>query len=203
MLRRSGSVVFTCVIGLWSSPSYGFRSGPPSGANGSTASFGNTCRACHGNASGLGSVRIDGMPAQYAPDTLYDLEVRVSDPNKLGAGFQFSIEDATGTHQGTLILNPTQELYTQHNGGWVNHRAVGVNESVVNWVDGGGSYAYTLSWQSPPADVGPLTFWAAGNAINNNFSNSGDVIYLTNTTISFTPGTGPSAMIPPESARMD
>ncbi len=66
----------------------------------------------------------------------------------------------------------------------------GVNNAVANWVAGSNSATYTVQWQAPATDVGTLTFWAAGNAINNNFSSSGDTIYLTNVAATFSSGTG-------------
>lgn len=188
MLRHSGCVVFACALGLFASPSLGFRSGPPAGANGSTASFGASCQGCHGATAGGGSVQILGAPTTYTPNTIYNISVRVADPAQLGAGFQLSVEDAAGIHRGTLIL--TAPTLTQHNGGWVNHTSSGVNNAVANWGASGNSATYNMQWQAPATDLGALTFWAAGNAINNNFSSSGDIIYLTSVSATFSGGTG-------------
>ncbi len=178
MLRRSGCMVFACVIGLCSSPSFGFRSGPPAGRNGSTASFNNSCRVCHGNAMGGGAVELSGVPSLYTPNTIYNISVRVVDSTKLGAGFQLSVEDGAGAHQGNFIL--TEPTFTQHNGRWVNHTGQGVNNAVANWAVNGESATYNVQWQAPASDVGTVRFWAAGNAINNNGSSSGDIVYLLN-----------------------
>ena len=40
-------------------------------------------------------------------------------------------------------------------------------------------HAWSFEWTAPPDDVGPVTFYAAGNAANNNGNNSGDYIYTT------------------------
>lgn len=177
-----------CALLVAASPALAFRGGPPSGANGSVASFGNTCRACHGNTIGNGSVQILGAPATYTANTIYNLSVRVADATQLGAGFQISVEDAAGNHRGTMIL--VNATHTQHNAGWVNHTNAGVNNAVANWAANGNSATYAVQWQAPASDVGTLTFWAAGNAINNNFTNSGDIIYLTSTSATFSSGTG-------------
>lgn len=108
-----------------------FRSGPPAGRNGSTASGGATCRACHGSAVGPGFVQIIGFPTQYTVNALYDIDVRVQDSTKLGAGFQISFETTTGAHVGTIIRTDTTG--TQLNFGWLNHTTAGVNNSVANW----------------------------------------------------------------------
>ncbi len=166
---------------------WAFRSGPPPGFNGSTASGGNSCRLCHGTAGGLGSVQIIGFPTQYVPSALYNIGVRVADPDKAGAGFQISFETATGMHAGTIIR--TDLTGTQHNGGWLNHTSTGVNNAVSNWFSDD-SYTYQLRWQAPAVDLGPIRAWAAGNAINNNGSSTGDTIYLTNLTATFQPARG-------------
>lgn len=140
---------------------------------------------CHGAGAGPGSVQVLGFPANYAPSTNYDLTIRIADTTKLGAGFQLSVEDASGEHAGTLsLLDPTN---TQFNTGnvWVDHTSTGVNNSVTNWAANGNAANYMVRWTSPATDEGPITAWAAGNAINNNFSSSGDTIYLTSQTANF------------------
>lgn len=165
-----------------------FRSGPPAGRNGSTASGGVTCRSCHGNAIGPGSVEIIGFPAQYMVNAIYDINVRVQDATKVGAGFQISFETTTGSHVGTIIRTDTTG--TQLNSGWLNHTTTGVSNSVANWSVMGNAAVYSLRWRAPTTDRGPIRAWAAGNAINNNFSATGDIIYLTNKTATFSVGTG-------------
>ncbi len=165
---------------------WAFRDGPPAGRNGSVASGGTTCVQCHGGPSGFGSVQIIGVPGRYETDRVYDLTVRISDAAQSGAGFQISVEDAVGTHVGTLIL--IDAVFTQFNTedpNWVNHTWDGVNNAVANWAGLGDAAEYPLQWQAPSEDIGPVTFYAAGNAINNNFSPSGDVIYLAGETAVF------------------
>lgn len=160
-----------------------FRSGPPPGRNGSTASGGATCRQCHGSSTGPGSVQIIGFPAQYLANALYDIDVRIQDSTKFGAGFQVSFETTTGAHVGTIIRTDTSG--TQFNSGWLNHTSTGVNNSVANWFSMGNAAVYRLQWRAPASDRGPIRAWAAGNAINNNFTSAGDIIYLTNITATF------------------
>jgi hypothetical protein len=165
-----------------------YRSGPPAGVNGSTASFGSSCRVCHGSSIGSGSVQIIGFPAQYMSGATYPIQVRVADPTQAGAGFQISFETPAGVHAGTMLRTDT--LNTQLNSGWLNHTSTGVDNAVANWTFMGHAAAYTLSWRAPLADIGPITAWAAGNAINNNLADTGDIIYLTSRTATFAPGRG-------------
>jgi hypothetical protein len=180
---------------LISEPSFAFRSGPPAGQNGSIASGGATCRQCHGNAVGNGEVQILGAPTEYEASALYDLIIRVSDPAQAGAGFQLSVETGAGAVAGTLIVSDAVHTQLNPNAGgvWINHTTSGVNNSVANWAAMGNAAEYQMQWEAPPADVGPVTFWVAGNAINNDFFNSGDIIYLHDQSATFTTGVVPAA----------
>lgn len=162
------------------------RGGPLAGRNGSVASGGTTCMQCHGSTAGSGSVQIIGVPSRYEADRVYDLTVRISDAAQSGAGFQISVEDAVGTHVGTLILTDAVNTeFNIHDSNWINHTWDGVGNSVTNWAGLGDAAEYPLQWQAPSEDIGPVTFYAAGNAINNNFGSSGDVIYLAGETAVF------------------
>lgn len=190
--RRHHSAKLVGLVAFFVVPSVSlaWRGGPPAGFNGSTASSGNSCQFCHGNTVGNGSVQIIGAPANYAPNAVYNITVRISDPAQSGAGFQISVEDSAGTHRGTLII--TDAVNTQKNPSdmnWVNHTGTGVNNAVANWAGSGNQANYNLQWQAPATNVGAVTFWAAGNAINNDFTSFDDIIYLTNVTSGFG-GTG-------------
>lgn len=167
-----------------------FRSGPPAFVNGSTSSTGNSCMLCHGAAVGTGSVTILNAPTQYQPSAVYHLIVRIQDNARAGAGFQISAESPAGVHQGTFTLTNAGTQLNPTNNRFVNHNTAGVNAAVAAWVGLGNSAEYPVDWQAPANDVGPITFWAAGNAINNNGLSNGDLIYLTNVTATFAPNTG-------------
>ncbi len=157
-----------------------------SGRTGGPANGGATCRACHGNAVGTGSVQILGAPDSYQANRVYDLTVRVADPTKLGAGFQISVEDANGNHIGSLsVIDAVKTKLNPDDNAYLNHTSDGVDASVAAWAGNGNSYSYPARWTAPATDMGTITFWAAGNAINNNFSPTGDTIYLTSKSASF------------------
>ena len=196
MTRKSGvfaTLVALAGVAVFSSQVLAFRSGPPSERNGSTASGGQSCSQCHGSAVGSGSVQILGAPGAYAPSTTYNLTVRIDDPVQAGAGFELSVEDAAGPHVGTLVLSDatnTQFLSDDPidcptNDCFVSHTSTGVTTSVADWGTMGNAAIFNVDWTSPASDVGTVTFWAVGNAINDNFSSSGDIVYLTNTSAGF------------------
>lgn len=159
------------------------RNGPPAGVTGGPASAGFTCAICHGGEGFDGSIQILGVPAQYEPSMIYNLTVRIDDAEQAGAGFQLSAEAPDGMFLGTLIASDA--IHTQLNPndpGFIEHNNVGVDNSVSNWAALGNAAEYQIQWQAPATDAGPVTFWAAGNAINDNFSPSGDHIYATSVT---------------------
>lgn len=156
------------------------------GRTGGPANGGATCRTCHGSTVGSGSVEILGAPDNYQANAVYDLTVRVSDSTKLGAGFQISVEDAAGNHIGALsLIDPVKTELNSDDTAYANHTFEGVDDSVANWAANGNSYSYPVRWTAPSTDMGTVTFWAAGNAINNNSSSTGDIIYLTSKSANF------------------
>lgn len=179
-LNRYGFVCALAALILFSPTAYARRGNPPAGHNGSTASGGDSCRHCHGDNTGPGSVQIFGVPRGYEPGTVYDLAIRVTDEFQLGAGFQLSVEDPSGNFVGTLM---TVDGNSQLNSGWINHTSTGVSASTADWSLLGNLADFAVQWQAPDSDIGPVTFWAAGNAINNNGILTGDVVYLSDVTI--------------------
>lgn len=154
--------------------------------NGSVAAGGSNCTICHVGGGGSGSVQILGVPSAYHAGGIYDLTIRVSDAAQLGAGFQLSVEDGVGAHVGTLsITDSVNTKFNDSDPNWVNHNATGVGNSVANWAGNGNSVDYNVRWEAPGGDVGAVTFFAAGNAINDNMSMLGDNIYTTSTTAVF------------------
>lgn len=148
---------------------------------------GRGCTECHEFQQGIGRVRLEGMPGRYRPGAIYDLTIRILDPERAGAGFQISAEGG-GTHRGQFTLSdPIRTAYagfdqsTTH----VMHTETGVLDSIDQWAVMGGSYDYPVRWHAPPIDVGPITFFVSGNAINNNENFVGDHFYSTHVTVPF------------------
>ncbi len=179
-------VAATAFLIVFPQATWAFRDGPPPGRTGSPGSGGATCRSCHGVDVGAGSVTILGAPLHYQSDAVYDITIRVSDPNQFGAGFQLSVEDVSGNPAGTLlVIDSVNTQLNSSDSGWINHTKDGVDNSVVDWAANGNSAEFAVRWQAPSSDVGAITFWAAGNAIDNNHSLTGDFVYLANRSATF------------------
>lgn len=177
-----GSVV-CCIALLAASPAYARRAGAPPQRNGSINSAGANCSACHAGSTGFatGSVQILDAPSQYNFNRVYNLRVRVTDSVQAGAGFELSAESGTGAPIGTLqISDATNTQLTTGNSNYATHTSTGVTNAVANWAGMGNVAEYNVRWKGPATNLGTVTFYAAGNAINNSFTNSGDRVYLTN-----------------------
>jgi hypothetical protein len=181
-MKTKHTFAFTFILGLvWTGILFAYSAGPDPGVNGVFGSA-NTCSAlgCHNsfpNNQAGGSITIGGLPTAWTPGTTYPITVTVSRTGTARYGFQFSaVFDSTTAQAGTLI-------------------AASPNDARVSIVSGGGrQYAqhntffnttgvFNFRWTAP-ASGGAVRFNVAGNAANNDGTNSGDRIYTTSSTIS-------------------
>ncbi len=98
--------------------------------------------------------------------------------------------DDSGRQAGTLTPtdNRTQTQSNMINGNvrqYINHTTTGTNPSSA------GTGSWTFKWTAPAQSVGRVTFYAAGNAANNDSQTDGDSIYTTSANIQ------PAAVITP------
>lgn len=146
---------------------------PPSARTGAPGEL--TCGTsdCHNNTpnSGIGSVSIAFSDPEmvYVPGNTYTLTVVVNDETQTRFGFELTSLTGANTQAGTFAeisggsdlsfpVNTNGRLYTSHH-----------NASATK--------VWNISWTAPITDVGPVTFYAGGNAANNNDQSSGDHIY--------------------------
>lgn len=173
------------VLAALSSQVQGFPGGAPPTFTGSPNSGGFDCSLCHAGGGGSGSVELLGVPGVVEADTVYDLLVRVIDAEQVGAGFEISVEDDDLNFIGTLIVtDATNTRFAQGNTNWITQTDAGYDDSLANWVSSGNSVDYAFQWLSPlvlPTD--PFSFYAAGNATNNDDSFDGDHVYTTSARI--------------------
>lgn len=168
--------------------------GAPPGVTGAPGE--GNCTACHiGTAnSGSGSVKINLVDATtYSAGQLIHLTVTDSDPTAMRWGFELTARlGSDGTKPaGTLSLAQGETL-AQLDGApgslqYVTHTTAGTRAGTS------GGATWDVFWTAPSASVGPVTFYAAGNAANNNGLPTGDHIYTTSLTINAASVTGPPA----------
>src|SRR5262249_22932797 len=171
-------VVLTIVVFV-----YARAEGPDRGHTGAPGDLGD-CTACHDNHllnSGPGGVTIGSNPSVYQPSQDYTLTVRVQDPFARRWGFQMVAIDSSGNSAG--IFSPV-DSYTQiATSGfdplgrqYIEHTQLGTFPGTP------GSHTWQIRWTAPSSDIGYVTFYAAGNAANNDMTDQGDYIYATSVT---------------------
>lgn len=156
-------------------PPLGFTNAPGEG----------NCTGCHYTFalnSGAGKIEITGLPASYALGQSYSITVTLSHPTARAWGFELTALDSNGTSStiGTLTATSTtttlkressdsgqQRIYFSHNG------EAGIAQGKP------GSNSWSFTWTAPASAVGDVTFYAVGNAANNQVSPEDDYIYTT------------------------
>ncbi|MBI4469432.1 MAG: hypothetical protein HY650_08945 [Acidobacteria bacterium] len=174
------AVVFSALV--WTVWVGAYSTGPPVGFTGAPGE--DTCAQCHddtGPNSGNGSVSLSGLPSVYQLGQRYAVTVQVHQPGQERWGFQVTALTVEGQPAGNFALvdsERTQILPGEEGRTYVEHTADGT--------DAGGlqGASWRFDWIAPPGDVGPVVFYASGNAANNDGDRTKDFIYTTNQTVS-------------------
>lgn len=105
------------------------------------------------------TIRLDGLPARYEAGERYTLLLNLAEPGAAN-GFQMAATSAGGAAGGFAPCDETTEA----------------NGAAVRSVETGDSW--TVTWQAPETASGPVRFWIAVNAGNDDASEFGDRIHL-------------------------
>ncbi len=160
--------------------------GPPpesTGAPGEQTCAQSGCHAGSAVNSGTGTLTLTGLPANYSPNQEINLTVTLGQAGRSRFGFQVTVIDDQGRKAGDLIATDTSRTFkATGNVGpnvreYINHSFNGTSPSSTN------QGAWSFRWKAPAQSVGRVTFYVAGNAANNNGSNSGDLIYTINASL--------------------
>jgi uncharacterized repeat protein (TIGR01451 family) len=155
-----------------------FSSGPPAGYTHAPGEL--DCSDCHTTpASSAGTLTL-GVPSKYTPGQTYDISVThaTADTTRVRWGFEMTALDSADQKAGAFA--PADDLTQVVNGvgpfptrEYVEHTSKGTFSGQQN----GASWAF--KWTAPSQDVGPITFFLAGNQANGDGNSSGDNIYFT------------------------
>jgi hypothetical protein len=136
-----------------------------------------TCTACHGGRPNTGSgriaIQVPGGAETYVPGQKIRLTVLLEDGAARRWGFQLTARSGANPQSaaGTLAaVDGNAQVETAGGLQFATHTSVGTRRGTT------GSVRFELDW-TPPAEPGPVTFYAAGNAANGNASSDGDLIY--------------------------
>ena len=156
---------------------FAFSSGPPDEKTGAPNE--NTCAqaGCHaGNdldVSG-GSLMLT-IPETYIPSEVYTIVVNLSRAGQSRWGFEMTALDTDGTRAGTFAADTAgnTQLSEANSKQYIKHTSAGTAQGTND------AHSWEFEWTAPDTDIGPITFYAAGNASNGNFNPVDDYIYTT------------------------
>ena len=157
-----------------------------------------TCAACHSGSSGSGNVSVsfpNGLT--YTPGVKQTLTVTITDSAQRRWGFEMAARQSSNSKSQAGTFTVGTDGYTQ---------LVCVNTALSNESYSGcpsasyplvyieqtskgtqagktGSGSFTFTWTPPATDLGSVVIYVAGNAANNNGSESGDHIYTNRYTL--------------------
>ncbi|HEX4947256.1 MAG TPA: choice-of-anchor V domain-containing protein [Blastocatellia bacterium] len=187
ILLAMAAVIFAYSFDFGQKSVHAYRGGPDPSRTGAPA-FGAipvelTCNSvgCHaGNPvnDGNATFQILDVPASYTAGQTYTLRVSLSRTGISRFGFQLVALDANGANVGTLATTDgnTQTIDADP-GSWAGRKYI---EHTRNGSAGTNNQAiWTIRWTAPAAKAGTVTFYAAGNAANNDNGTGGDFIYTT------------------------
>ena len=135
------------------------------------------CTQCHVgndlNAAG-GSLMLT-IPETYIPNEVYTIVVNLSREGQSRWGFEMTALDTDGARAGSFAADTagntqvTEANSKQYIKQTSTGTAAGTNDA----------HSWEFQWTAPDADIGPITFYAAGNAANGDFQAfvPGDYIY--------------------------
>lgn len=182
MLKRQSLIslaISTIVILSLTGIIFGFAGGPPTGATGSVIFNQQSCAqaGCHAGLavnSPNGSLALAGVPANYTLGQSYDLTITLNHTNMRRWGFQMSARARTSTASvGSFqSLDGFSQLQTLAGIQYFAHNAGGTRAGTL------GPVSFQVRWTAPATNVGEIVFSVAGNAANNDNSNSGDFIHF-------------------------
>ena len=183
LLNKLNKTFFLCsllvILCVTSSTSVFARAAnPPNKSTGAPNEGTCASAGCHTgndlNAAG-GSLMLS-VPDNYTPGAEYDIVVELARAGQSKWGFQMTALNSIGTRAGTFAISNanTQQLEEEDSKQYIEHKAAS------------GTNRWTFKWTAPSSDVGPITFYAAGNAANNNFWLTGDYIYTQKATSDIT-----------------
>ena len=190
-LRQTRLVVLACLLVAFigyllshntgTRPVHAFSAGPPAGYTGAPQEEPEACAECHVPPdAGTGRISITA-PQTYVPGQTYPITVTHTnaDPTRLRWGFELTVLDNASDEKAGDLQNNDGTTQVLNNAGpnsarqYIEHTASGTFIGQQNGA------SWTFNWTAPPIDVGPVTFYAAGNQANNDGNTSGDNIYKT------------------------
>lgn len=166
---------------LGTRPVHAFSSGPPAGYTGAPQEEPEACAECHVPPdAGTGKITITA-PQTYVPGQTYPITVTHTnaDLTRLRWGFELTVLDNASDEKAGELQSTDGTTQLLNNAGPGSARQYIQHTSAGTFVGQQNGASWTFNWTAPSIDVGPVTFYAAGNHANNDGNTSGDYIYKT------------------------
>jgi hypothetical protein len=114
------------------------------------------------------------VPQTYIPNEVYTIIVNLERAGQSKWGFEMTALDADGARAGTFAADDAAntQVSEANSKQYIKHTAAGT-------AGANDAHSWEFEWTAPDADIGPITFYAAGNAANSDFTPGGDYIYTT------------------------
>jgi len=160
---------------------HAFSAGPPAGYTGAPQEEPEACAECHVPPdAGTGTINITA-PQTYVPGQTYPITVTHQniDLTRLRWGFQLTVLDTASDEKAGDLQSINGLTQVLNNAGPGSARQYIEHTSAGTFVGQQNGATWTFNWTAPATDVGPVTFYAAGNQANNDGNTSGDYIYRT------------------------
>ena len=165
--------VLVLLFAVSSGSVFAFSSDPPDEKTGAPNE--GTCMDCHFgndlNASG-GSLMLT-VPETYIPNEVYTIVVNLSRNGQSRWGFEMTALDADGARAGSFAPDAAKNTQVSETNSkqYIQHTSDGTAQGTDE------AHSWEFQWTAPDADIGPISFYAAGNAANGDFGIAGDYIY--------------------------
>ena len=115
------------------------------------------------------------IPETYEPNEVYTIIVDLSRAGQNKWGFEMTALDADGARAGSFATDAAgnTQLTETNSKQYIQHTTAGTATGTND------AHSWEFTWTAPDADVGPITFYTAGNAANGDGGTTGDYIYTT------------------------
>ena len=154
---------------------FAFSFGPPeekTGAPNEGTCADANCHAGNDLNAASGSLILT-TPETYEPNQVYEIIVSLARDGQSRWGFEMTALDGNGAGAGSFETADVATTQLKEKGGkqYIMHTADGSAQGTND------ENQWIFKWTAPDADIGPITFYAAGNAANGDFGPGGDYIY--------------------------
>ena len=132
------------------------------------------CSDCHsGNSlNTVGGSLLLTVPNTYVPGMVYDIVVKLERDSQKRWGFEMTALTNSNTRAGTFsTTDANTQAENENNRQYIKQTTVGTAQGTQDM------HSWRFRWTAPSTNVGPITFYAAGNAADGTFGTNNDYIY--------------------------